>query len=122
MVEKIENTVKQNALMLLLLLIAGGGGTFAGRLTAPSQDAKIAVLEERISQLCEMKVDFKNDLKLILMETQKIPSFDKRLEELSRRIQDLEKKISLYYDTQAIDRWVHKENYYGTMRNLPDRD
>jgi hypothetical protein len=119
MVEKLENAIARNPfVVVVLLLLAGGGGTFAGRLTAPSQDAKIAVLEERIVQLCEMK----NDLKLILSATQKIEYFDKRLEEMSRRIQDLEKKISLVFEIDAAYRSVKEGTDYGLMRKMLDRN
>lgn len=120
MVEKLENAILKSPMaVLLLLVVMGGGGTFVGRLTAPSQDAKIAVLEERIIQLCEMKIEFKNDIKQILNETQKIQYFDKRLEEMSRRIQDLEKKISLVFEIDAAYRSAKEGKIYGDMCQMP---
>lgn len=119
MVEKLENAIARNPfVVVVLLLLAGGGGTFAGRLTAPSQDAKIAVLEERILSLCEMKSELRNDIKQILNETNKIQYFDKQLIELSRRIQELEKKIGQHFNENADMRLVKKEGEYGSMHPL----
>lgn len=120
MVERLQSMATNNPIVYIIIaLIIGAGGYTGGRYSTTgvieNSAAEIAVLKEKVNQLCDMKAEIID----IKRSVGQIEVIKERLNNIVQRLEEISKKQSLIQDIQAINRHARSEAY-GALCTMPE--